>query len=136
MSDIRKYFAEIGRRGGIRSRRTLDAEMARHMVRIREARRATKRARHQAPMESVAGTPADTSAAIQRIQDALRLRLTPAEKLAQVAGLTRMVEVLAMEGLRIRHPGENATALRYRRAELRLGRELSDRVYGTERGVA
>lgn len=106
------------------------------MVRIREARRAIKRARQQAPMERAAGTPADTSAAIQNIQDALWLRLTPAEKLAQVAGLSRMVEVLAMEGLRIRHPGENAAALQHRRAELRLGRELSARVYGTGRGNA
>ncbi len=44
MSDsIRKYLAEIGRRGGQKSRRTLDPETARHMVRIREARRAYRR---------------------------------------------------------------------------------------------
>jgi len=40
---IRKYLAEIGRRGGKKSRRTLDAETARDMVRIREARRAYHR---------------------------------------------------------------------------------------------
>lgn len=43
MSAIRKYLAEIGRRGGRRSRRTLDAETARNMVRVREARRAFRR---------------------------------------------------------------------------------------------
>lgn len=43
MDDVRKYLAEIGRRGGRRSRRTLDPETARHMVRIREARRAFAR---------------------------------------------------------------------------------------------
>jgi len=37
---VRKYLAEIGRRGGLKSRRTLDADQARAMVRLREARRA------------------------------------------------------------------------------------------------
>lgn len=36
---IRQYLAEIGRRGGRKSRRTLDPEQARAMVRVREARR-------------------------------------------------------------------------------------------------
>ena len=36
----RAFLAAIGRRGGIKSRRTLDPEMARAMVRVREARRA------------------------------------------------------------------------------------------------
>ena len=38
--NVRRYLAEIGRRGGARSRRRLDAEQARAMVRVREARRA------------------------------------------------------------------------------------------------
>lgn len=37
---IRTYLAEIGRRGGRKSRRSLDSETARNMVRVREARRA------------------------------------------------------------------------------------------------
>ena len=40
MSEIRRYLAEIGRRGGTKSRRTLDQATAREMVRVREARRA------------------------------------------------------------------------------------------------
>ena len=40
---ISNYLAEIGRRGGKKSRRTLDAETARDMVRVREARRAYHR---------------------------------------------------------------------------------------------
>jgi hypothetical protein len=40
---IRAYLAEIGRRGGRRSRRVLDPETARLMVRVREARRAFRR---------------------------------------------------------------------------------------------
>lgn len=39
-SDVRKYLAEIGRKGGRKSRRALTSEQARNMVRIREARRA------------------------------------------------------------------------------------------------
>lgn len=40
---VRSYLAEIGRRGGHRSRRTLAPETARLMVRVREARRAFRR---------------------------------------------------------------------------------------------
>lgn len=40
MSSVRKYLADIGRRGGTKSRRTLDPQTARDMVRVREARRA------------------------------------------------------------------------------------------------
>lgn len=57
------------------------------------------------------------------------MRLAPAEKLSRVAGLSRMVEWLAMEGLRMRHPEEDPATLRYRRAEMRLGQELAARVY-------
>ena len=37
---LREYFARIGRKGGIRSRRELSSAQARDMVRVREARRA------------------------------------------------------------------------------------------------
>jgi hypothetical protein len=40
---ISAYLAEIGRRGGQKSRRTLDSETARKMVRVREARRVYRR---------------------------------------------------------------------------------------------
>jgi hypothetical protein len=43
--EVRAYLAEIGRRGGRRSRRVLAPEVARGMVRLREARRAFKRFR-------------------------------------------------------------------------------------------
>jgi hypothetical protein len=42
---IRRYLATIGARGGRRSRRTLDPDIARTMVRLREARRAFRRFR-------------------------------------------------------------------------------------------
>jgi hypothetical protein len=37
--EIRTYLAEIGRRGGKRSKRKLDPETARTMVKVREARK-------------------------------------------------------------------------------------------------
>lgn len=45
MSHPRRYLAAIGARGGRKSRRSLDPETARAMVRVREARRAFKRFR-------------------------------------------------------------------------------------------
>ena len=39
----RQYLADIGRRGGTKSRRALAADTARDMVRVREARRAYRR---------------------------------------------------------------------------------------------
>ncbi len=43
MARIRDYLSEIGSRGGRKSRRVLDPETARSMVRVREARRAFRR---------------------------------------------------------------------------------------------
>ncbi len=45
MSKIRRHLAEIGARGGRKSRRTLSPDAARQMVRVREARRAFQRYR-------------------------------------------------------------------------------------------
>ena len=133
MSAVKQYLAEIGRRGGIRSRRTLEPDMARRMVAIREARRIAQRANSAARL---GGTAADTTAAAQAVQDGLRRRTSPAEKLAQVARLSRMVDQLAMAGLRQRQTAVDDEVIRYQRAELRLGRELAARVYGARRDVA
>ena len=43
---VRQYLAEIGRRGGIRSRRALSAEQARTMVAAREERKAERELLH------------------------------------------------------------------------------------------
>ncbi len=42
-ASVRAYLSRIGRRGGQKSRRQLDAATARDMVRLREARRAFRR---------------------------------------------------------------------------------------------
>ena len=133
MSDVRAYLAKIGRRGGIKSRRALDSEVARRMVEIREARRVARRAN---TATRPGGAPADTSTAALAVQDALLRRASAAEKLAQVALLSRVVDQLSAAGLRQRHPTTADEMIRYRRAELRLGRELAARVYGVWHDVA
>ena len=133
MSNVRAYLAKIGRRGGIRSRRTLEPDVARRMVEIREARRVARGANADS---RPGGAPADTSVAALAVQDALLRRASPAEKLAQVARLSRMVDQLSMAGLRHRHPTTDEEMISYRRAELRLGRELAARVYGARDDVA
>ena len=45
MPELRRYLAEIGSRGGRKSRRALSPEAARDMVKVREARRAFRRFR-------------------------------------------------------------------------------------------
>ena len=128
MSRLSRYMAEIGRRGGVKSRRKLSPETARRMVAIREARRAAKRAVESPRRDD--GTPMDTSANAQAFQDALVRYMTPAEKLAQVAALSRMVNALALAGIKMRHPEATEFWIRMRQAEQRLGRELTRKVYG------
>ena len=41
--NVRQYLSRIGQRGGRKSRRVLDSNTARDMVRVREARRAYRR---------------------------------------------------------------------------------------------
>ena len=132
MSNVSAYLAKIGRRGGIKSRRTLEPDVARRMVEIREARRVAQRAN---AARRPGGAPADTSVAALALQDALFRRASPADKLAQVARLSRMVDQLSIAGLSQRHPTDDDEMIRYRRAELRLGRELAARVYGARHAV-
>ena len=129
MRSVTKYLSDIGRRGGIKSRRTLDPETSRRMVAIREARRAARRVALANTTHRIGGTPRDTTAAAQAIQDSLLLRATPAAKIAMVARLSRMVDALSLAGLRARHPNADDQMIRRLRAELRLGRELAGVVY-------
>lgn len=45
MVSVREYLSQIGRRGGLKSRRELHPATARDMVKVREARRAFQRFR-------------------------------------------------------------------------------------------
>ena len=114
----------------------LEPETARRMVAIREARRAARCLDRGTPPSRLGGTPADTSAAAQAVQDALQRRLSPAETLAQVARLSRMVDQLSIEGLKMRHPTATDDGIRDLRAELRLGRDLAARVSAARRNVS
>ena len=98
------------------------------MVVIREARRAARRLGHGTPRIRLDGTPADTTADAQAVQDVLYKRLSPGEKVAQVARLSRMVDLLSIEGLKRRHPTATDDTIRELHAELRLGRDLAARV--------
>ncbi len=132
MSNVKAYLAKIGRRGGIKSRRTLEPDIARRMVEIREARRVARRANTAA---HPGGAPADTSVTALAVHDALLRRASPAAKLAHVARLSRTVDQLSVAGLRQRHPTADDEMISYRRAELRLGRELAAQVYGVRDDV-
>jgi hypothetical protein len=72
VSHIRAYLAAIGRRGGIKSRRALDSETAKRMVAMREARRVARSLAAGVPASALDGSPSDTSAPAQAIQDALQ----------------------------------------------------------------
>jgi len=63
MTKIRRYLAEIGSRGGRKSRRALSPEAARNMVRVREARRAFRRYR----LQCFASHPADLTITIAEV---------------------------------------------------------------------
>ena len=77
-----------------------------------------------------------TSRTVEPVRRAAHERQVNDDKLVQVARLSRMVDQLSLAGLRQRHPTIADEMIRYRRAELRLGRELTARVYGAQHGVA
>jgi hypothetical protein len=57
-------------------------------------------------------------------------RMTPAEKFAQVAALTRNVRDLALAGIRMRHPGVSDREARMRLAALTLDQAVLRRAFG------
>jgi hypothetical protein len=56
----------------------------------------------------------DTSPEIRRRIDAAYRRMSPAQKVARIAGLTQLAYSLAIERLRSSHPGESERQLRIR----------------------
>ena len=67
-NQISVYLADIGRRGGKKSRRHLSSEQARDMVRVREARRAFRRFHAQCFWYM----PADLEASLADIPEIVR----------------------------------------------------------------
>ena len=72
----------------------------------------------------------DTHPAAELILISLLRRATPARKMAMVLDANRTTRLLALAGLRERHPGESAGRLRRRLADLWLGPELAAKAYG------
>jgi hypothetical protein len=56
--------------------------------------------------------------------------MSPAEKVARMVDLTRVASMLAVAGLRTRHPGADDRELLLRLAVLRLGADSVSRAYG------
>ena len=128
MSDVRQYLAELGRRGGMKSRRALDADTARRMVEIREARRAATREANRVAPPVASDRAADTTADAGAFQDARLRQMTAAEKLAVAAALSRGVDAMARAGVRMRFPRASEDELAFQYVVLRLGPELAARV--------
>ncbi|MBI2928664.1 MAG: hypothetical protein HYY24_23625 [Verrucomicrobia bacterium] len=72
----------------------------------------------------------DTHPDAERVLINLLREATPARKLAVVLSANRTARLLAMTGLRERHPGESAARLQRRLADLWLGPELAAQAYG------
>jgi hypothetical protein len=72
----------------------------------------------------------DTHPDAERVLINLLRQATPARKLAVVLSANRTARLLALTGLRERHPGESPARLRRRLADLWLGPELAAKAYG------
>lgn len=72
----------------------------------------------------------DTSPEAERVLIELMRKLSPHRKLEMVAQMNETVATLALSGLRARHPNASDEELRRRMADLWLGPELAERVYG------
>jgi len=75
-------------------------------------------------------TSSDTSPAVDAIRFERYSRMSPAEKAKRITELTRTACMLALEGLRARHPAADKAELLLRLAVLRLGPETVRHVYG------
>jgi hypothetical protein len=72
----------------------------------------------------------DTSPETERVLFAMLRDMPPWRKLEMVAQLNQTVRALALSGLRGRYPQADDAELRRRLADLMLGTELAEKVYG------
>jgi hypothetical protein len=75
-------------------------------------------------------TQSDTSPEAERVLAQIYGRMPAWRKLQLVDDANRTAALLAMAGLRQRHPGESLERLRRRLLGLTLGEELATKVYG------
>jgi hypothetical protein len=82
------------------------------------------------------GLPTDTHPTVEAlIIDGYR-RMSPAQKMARVAALTRTVQELALVDIRRRHPGASVEEQSLRLASRWLSPELMRRAFGWDVGKA
>jgi hypothetical protein len=72
----------------------------------------------------------DTFPEIERLQIERLRQMPPWRKMELMAEMCRTVEALALAGLRQRYPNDTPAQRRRRLADLKLGPELAERVYG------
>jgi hypothetical protein len=72
----------------------------------------------------------DTHPKMEALQIRLWRQASPTQKMHMLAQLNASVRMVAMAGLRSRHPQANEAELRRRLAGLLLGDELAQKVYG------
>ena len=72
----------------------------------------------------------DTHPDAEMVQADLYRRMSPQRKLALVEDANHAARVLAMAGLRMRHPKASSAALERLLADLVLGEKLAGKVYG------
>ena len=72
---------------------------------------------------------ADSSPAVERLQIDVWRRMSPVHKARTVDALTRTAHLLALAGIRKRHPGASERECFLRLAVLKLGSEAVRRVY-------
>jgi hypothetical protein len=75
-------------------------------------------------------TLSDTRPEITAMQNQLLRQASPARKLAMLGEMNETVKTLMYSGLRTRYPMDSAVKLHRRLADLILGTELAQRVYG------
>lgn len=75
-------------------------------------------------------SPTDTTPDVDAMRFERYAAMSPAEKAGRVVDLTRAACLLALSGLRARHPGAHEQELLLRLAALRLGADAVSRAYG------
>ena len=73
---------------------------------------------------------ADTHPEVERVLVELWRNASAARKMAMMLSANRTARLLALTGLRERHPGEPPARLQRRLADLWLGPELASKAYG------
>jgi len=76
---------------------------------------------------------ADTSPSTEKVQLEIIRRMPSWKKLAVVDDLNETVRAFAISGLKQRHPDASPEQIRRKLAELILGEELANKVYGDAR---